>query len=286
MTGSGFARGGWEQIVELALAEDIGTGDITTLATVPATATAEGVFLMKSDGVLSGLEAAAYVFQRVDPTIVFAPRVADGARVAKGEIVADVRGPARGILTGERVALNLLQRLSGVATLTSRFVAAVEGTNARIVDTRKTTPGMRMLEKAAVRHGGGHNHRVGLADGVLIKDNHLAAVGGADRVTQAIQAARALAPHTLRVEVEVTTLAEADEAVAAGADIIMLDNMSLAEMAEAVQRIGGRALVEASGGVTLDRVRAIAESGVDLISSGALTHSAPSLDISLDFALR
>lgn len=282
----GFTRGGWEQIVELALAEDVGTGDITTLATVPITATADGVFLMKSGGVISGLEAAAYVFARVDPAIVFAPRVADGARVAKGEIVADVRGPARGILTGERVALNLLQRLSGVATLTSEFVAAVAGTSARIVDTRKTTPGMRMLEKAAVRHGGGQNHRVGLADGVLIKDNHLAAVGGADRVTRAILAARALAPHTLRVEVEVTTLAEADEAVAAGADIIMLDNMSLVDMAEAVRRIDGRALVEASGGVTLDRVRAIAETGVDLISAGALTHSAPSLDISLDFALR
>ena len=263
----GFTRGGWEQIVELALAEDVGTGDITTLATVPITATAEGVFLMKSDGVISGLEAAAYVFARVDPAIVFAPRVADGAHVAKGEIIADVRGPARGILTGERVALNLLQRLSGVATLTTSFVAAVAGTHARVVDTRKTTPGMRMLEKAAVRHGGGHNHRVGLADGVLIKDNHLAAVGGADRVTRAIQAARALAPHTLRVEVEVTTLAEADEAVAAGADIIMLDNMTLAEMAEAVRRIDGRALV-------------------DLISAGALTHSAPSIDISLDFALR
>jgi nicotinate-nucleotide pyrophosphorylase (carboxylating) len=283
---SGFARGGWEQIVELALAEDIGTGDITTLATIPATAEADGIFLMKSDGVVSGLSVAAYVFHRVDPAIVFTPRVADGERVAKGDVIADVRGPAQGILTGERVALNLLQRLSGVATMTSRFVAAVEGTGARIVDTRKTTPGLRMLEKAAVRHGGGHNHRVGLADGVLIKDNHLAAVGGADRVTRAIRAARDLAPHTLRIEVEVTTLAEVDEALAAGADAILLDNMSNDEMAEAVRRIGGRALAEASGGVDLARVRGIAETGVDLISAGALTHSAPSLDISLDFAIR
>jgi nicotinate-nucleotide pyrophosphorylase (carboxylating) len=183
------------------------------------------------------------------------------------------------------VALNLLQRLSGVATATARYVEAVAGTKARIVDTRKTTPGLRQLEKQAVREGGGHNHRVGLADGVLIKDNHLAAIGGSDRVTKAIERARAFAPHTLRIEVEVTTLPEADEAVAAGADVILLDNMDVATMRRAVESVAGRALLEASGGVNLSTVRAIAETGVDLISIGALTHSAPALDISLEFAL-
>lgn len=285
MSGWRGARQGWEAIVELALAEDIGTGDVTTLATVPATTRARGTMLAKGDGVISGLDAAASAFWRVDPGIVFAPRVADGDAVTAGTILADLEGPARSLLTGERVALNLLQRLSGVATLTRRFVDAVAGTNARIVDTRKTTPGLRILEKAAVRHGGGSNHRVGLSDGVLIKDNHLAAVGGPDRVTRAIRAARAHAPHTIKVECEVTTLAEAAEAAAAGADIILLDNMDLATMAEAVRLIAGRALVEASGNVRLETVRAIAETGVDLISSGALTHSAPALDISLNFDL-
>lgn len=279
------ARTGWEAIVELALAEDIGTGDVTTLSTVPEGATARGTMLAKAAGVISGLEAAAYTFRRVDPAIRFAPRVRDGDRVDAGTVIVDLEGPARGMLTAERVALNLLQRLSGVATLTSRYVAETAGTSAKIVDTRKTTPGFRILEKAAVRHGGGHNHRVGLSDGVLIKDNHLAAIGGPDRVTKAIRAARALAPHTLKIEVEVTTLAEVEEAVAAGADIILLDNMDLETMRAAVGIVGGRALVEASGGVRLESVRAIAETGVDLISAGALTHSAPALDISLDFEL-
>jgi nicotinate-nucleotide pyrophosphorylase (carboxylating) len=279
------ARTGWEAIIDLALAEDIGTGDVTTLSTVPEDACARGTMLVKADGIISGLEVAAYTFRRFDPTISFTPRVADGDRVYAVTVIVDLEGRARGLLTGERVALNLLQRLSGVATLTSRFVAETAGTKAKIVDTRKTTPGMRILEKAAVRHGGGHNHRVGLSDGVLIKDNHLAAVGGADRVTKAIQAARALAPHTLKVEVEVSTLDEVAEAVAASADIIMLDNMDLDTMRTAVGIVGGRALVEASGGVRLESVRAIAETGVDFISVGALTHSAPALDISLNFEL-
>ncbi|HET7093097.1 MAG TPA: carboxylating nicotinate-nucleotide diphosphorylase, partial [Thermomicrobiales bacterium] len=197
--------------------------------------------------------------------------------------IATVEGPARGLLAGERVALNFLQRLSGVATQTARFVAAVAGTGARIVDTRKTTPGLRTLEKAAVRHGGGHNHRFGLADGVLIKDNHLAAIGGPERVARAVRQARARAPHPLRIEVEVTTLAELEQALAAGADIVLLDNMTLDQMRRAVATTDGQALLEASGGVTLDTVRDIAQTGVDIISSGALTHSAPAVDISLEF---
>jgi nicotinate-nucleotide pyrophosphorylase (carboxylating) len=285
LSGWSGARQGWEAIVELALAEDIGTGDVTTLSTVPAGLRSRGAMLVKQNGVISGLDAAAFAFWRVDPAVAFSPRVADGDAVIAGTIIADLNGPARSLLTAERVALNLLQRLSGVATLTRQYVAAVAGTNARIVDTRKTTPGMRVLEKAAVRHGGGHNHRVGLSDGVLIKDNHLAAVGGPDRVTRAIAAARALAPHTIKIEVEVTTLAQAKEAIAAGADIILLDNMDVATMRQGVELIAGRALVEASGGVRLETVRAIAETGVDLISAGALTHSAPALDISLDFEL-
>lgn len=276
---------GWETIIDLALAEDIGTGDVTTLATVPANQWASGTMLVKAAGVISGLDAAAHTFRRVDPAIVFTPLVRDGDRVEPGRIIAELAGPARGLLVGERVALNLLQRLSGVATMTATFVAEAAGTNAKIVDTRKTTPGLRVLEKAAVRHGGGHNHRVGLSDGVLIKDNHLAAIGGPDRVTKAIAAARAFAPHTIKIEVEVTTLDEVREAVAARADIILLDNTDLATMREAVGIIAGRALVEASGNVRVETVRAIAETGVDLISAGALTHSAPALDISLNFAL-
>lgn len=280
-----MGRTGWEAIVDLALAEDIGTGDVTTLATVDAGRQARATLLAKAEGVISGLDVATFVFSRVDPAIEVVPSVTAGARVAPRTVIAELSGPARSLLTGERLALNLLQRLSGVATATARYVNAVAGTGARIVDTRKTTPGLRQLEKQAVRDGGGHNHRVGLADGVLIKDNHLAAVGGPDRVTRAIHCARAYAPHTLRIEVEVTTLAEVEEAVAAGADVILLDNMSVEMMRQAVEWVAGRVMLEASGGVNLGTVRAIAETGVDLISVGALTHSAPALDISLEFAL-
>ena len=276
-------RTAWEQLIDLALDEDLTGGDVTTLATIPAEATAKGVLLVKQDGVISGMRVAADIFARVDPRIGVIPTACDGDRVTAGTVIARIEGPARGVLSGERVALNLLQRLSGVATITAAFVDAVSGTKATIIDTRKTTPGLRALEKAAVRDGGGLNHRFGRGDGVLIKDNHLAAVGGPDRVTKAVRAARAYAPHTLKIEVEVTTLPEVEEAIAAGADIILLDNMNPAEMAEAVKLVNGRALLEASGGVRLETVRAIAESGVDLISVGALTHSAPSLDISLDF---
>ena len=272
-------------LLDLALAEDIGGGDITSSLTVPPGRQARGRLLAKMAGVISGLDVAGEVFRRVDPAIVFTPLVADGDAVAAMTSVATVEGPAGSLLAAERVALNLLQRLSGVATVTARYVEAVRDTKARIVDTRKTTPGLRALEKAAVRHGGGHNHRFGLTDGVLIKDNHLAAVGGANRVACAVAQARQGAPHTLRIEIEVTTLDELAQALAAGADIVLLDNMEVSALREAVAMTAGRALLEASGGVTLETVAEIAATGVDLISVGALTHSAPSLDISLELDL-
>jgi len=282
-------RRGWEAIVELALAEDIGAGDITTLATVPAAAIAEGTILAKAEGVISGIEVAEFVFQRVDSSIVFEALVKDGQRVEALTRVARVSGAARSLLTAERTALNFMQRLSGVATITARYVAETEGSVSHVVDTRKTTPGMRLLEKHAVQHGGGRNHRFGLADGVLIKDNHLAAIGGRNRVTEAIRGARDEAPHTLKIEIEVTTLDQLDEALAAGADVVMLDNMSNAQIAEAVARrdaVDGSILLEASGGIVLERIRDLASTRVDLISCGALTHSAPSMDISLDLDIR
>ena len=270
----------YEDTVRAALIEDIGAGDVTTLLSVPAQNTASGVFLVKAEGVICGLEIAACAFKLVDPTVIFTPLVADGTRVQYGDIVASISGLAQSLLTGERVALNFSQRLSGTASLTQKFVDIVAGTKARIVDTRKTTPGLRTLEKYAVRCGGGHNHRYGLGDGVLIKDNHLAAGGG---VAACVARAREHAPHPLRIEVECKNLAQVDEAVAAGADILLLDNMSNAVLREAVAKIAGRVLTEASGGVSLATVRGIAETGVDIISVGALTHSAAALDISLDF---
>jgi nicotinate-nucleotide pyrophosphorylase (carboxylating) len=270
-----------EPIVRAALAEDIGSGDITTRCTVPAGLSASAVFLVKADGVVCGLDIAALAMELVDPAVQFESLVGDGERVKAGNIVARVSGDARSLLTAERVALNFLQRLSGIASLTRRFVDAVSGTEARIVDTRKTTPGLRVLEKFAVRCGGGTNHRFGLADGILIKDNHLAAGGG---VGACIRAARQHAPHSLRVEVECKNLLQVREAVECGADIILLDNMTGDQLREAVMQIAGRALSEASGGVNLATVAEIAATGVDIISVGALTHSAPALDIALDFA--
>ena len=281
-------RLGWEAIVDLALREDIGTGDITTIATVPIEATASAEILIKQDGVISGMDVARFVFERVDPALVCSDFVANGSIVKQGDIVGRITGSARSLLTAERTALNLLQRLSGIATVTSRYVSELEGTSASVVDTRKTGPGLRLLEKRAVADGGGRNHRFGLSDGVLIKDNHLAAVGGPDRVTRAIEQARRIAPHTLKIEVEVTTLDELTEAITAHADIILLDNMSTPDMAEAVRirnHAGSTAILEASGNVTLTRLREIAETGVELISVGALTHSAPALDISLNLTL-
>jgi nicotinate-nucleotide pyrophosphorylase (carboxylating) len=273
------------RLLDLALAEDIGGGDVTSSLTVSAGRQGRGTLLAKAPGVISGLDVAGEVFRRVDPAIAFTPLVADSDAVLAMTPIATVEGPARSLLTAERVALNLLQRLSGVATATARYVSAVGGTTVRIVDTRKTTPGLRALEKAAVRHGGGHNHRFGLTDGVLIKDNHLAAVGGADRVARAVALARQGAPHTLRIEIEVTTLDELAQALEAGADIVLLDNMDVPALRQAVAMTGGQALLEASGGVTLESVAEIAATGVDLISVGALTHSAPALDISLDLDL-
>ena len=272
-----------DRILQDALAEDIGTGDITTLSTVPPERTISGRYIAKEDGVLCGLELVARAFALLDASIAFKPLKRDGDAVRKGDLVATVSGNARAILTGERVGLNLLQHMSGVASQTARAVAAVAGTGAKIVDTRKTTPGLRVLDKYAVRAGGGGNHRFGLSDGVLIKDNHIVAAGG---IAEAVAAARARAPHSLRVEVEVETLEQLREALAAGADIIMLDNMSVEDMREAVRIVNGRALTEASGNMgdkSDAELRAVAETGVDLISIGALTHSVRALDISLKF---
>ncbi len=270
----------YEPIVQMALLEDIGVGDITAQTTVPDGVRARAVMFAKADGVLAGLAVACRAFSLVDHYTTWEPHAADGDHLTPGTPIATIVGDARSVLAAERVALNLLQRMSGTASLTRRFVDAVKGTNAQIVDTRKTTPGLRVLEKYAVRMGGGHNHRTGLYDAVLIKDNHLAAGGG---VLETVARARKAAPHTMRVEVECKTLAEVGEAVQSGADIILLDNMDLETLRQAVGIIGNKALTEASGGVNLQTVGAIAQTGVDLISVGALTHSAPALDISLDF---
>ncbi|HEX5773492.1 MAG TPA: carboxylating nicotinate-nucleotide diphosphorylase [Geomobilimonas sp.] len=269
---------GLDRIVENALLEDIHTGDITTLAVVPEPRAASARLIAKEAMVLAGIDVAARVFHLLDNAVIFTPAFRDGDRLQMGDVLAVVDGNAAILLQGERVALNLLQRMCGVATLTSRYVAAVEGTRARVVDTRKTIPGLRMLDKYAVRVGGGINHRTGLYDGVLIKENHIAAAGG---ITEAIRRARAYIPHTMKIEVETESLVEVGEALAADADIIMLDNMDLTTMAEAVRLINGRALVEASGGVNLESIRAIAGTGVDIISVGALTHSARAMDISM-----
>jgi nicotinate-nucleotide pyrophosphorylase (carboxylating) len=266
------------RIIEFALAEDIHTGDITTDTVVPSGRRAHARLIAKEQMVLAGLDVARQVFHAVDPDLRFIPRAVDGDVLAAGTVMAEVEGDAAALLRGERVALNFVQRLCGIATITARYVAAVAGTGAKIVDTRKTTPGLRILEKYAVRVGGGSNHRTGLYDGVLIKENHITAAGG---ITEAIRRARQGIPHTIRIEVETETLAQVREAVAAAADIIMLDNMDIPTMVEAVAIIAGRALVEASGGVRLETVRAIAETGVDIISVGALTHSAPAMDISM-----
>lgn len=268
-------------LLRTALAEDIGSGDVTSDAIIPADARSSAEIRAKQDLVLAGTGAARAVFHLLDPETRFEPAAPDGAKVGTGGLIATVRGKTRVLLAGERVALNLLQHLSGIATLTALYVDAVRGTAARILDTRKTLPGLRQLEKEAVRVGGGMNHRMGLYDMILIKDNHIAAAGS---VSRAIERARSGAASTLPVEVEAGSLAEAREALAAGADIIMLDNMPPALMKEAVSLIRGKALVEASGNVSLDNVREIARTGVDRISIGALTHSAPAADISMKIA--
>lgn len=268
-----------DDAVRAALREDLGAaGDVTSAATIPASAKATATFGARKAGVLAGLPLAEAAFREVDPAIRFTAILHDGDPIAAGDFAARVEGPARAILAAERVALNYLCHLSGIATATAALVGQVKHTRARILDTRKTTPGLRLFEKYAVRCGGGMNHRIGLFDAVLIKDNHIAVAGG---VAKAIRAARTAAPG-VKLEIEVGTLDQLDEALGEKPDIVMLDNMTVESMRQAVQRVAGRALTEASGNVTLATVGAIAETGVDYISSGWITHSAPALDLGLD----
>jgi nicotinate-nucleotide pyrophosphorylase (carboxylating) len=270
-----------EAAVRAALEEDLGlAGDITTNATVPGDVRAEAVLSARRPGIVAGLSLAEAAFRALDPDARFAINVSDGEAVGAGGTIARVSGQARALLSAERVALNFVGHLSGIATLTRRYVDAITGTAAKIVDTRKTTPGLRAFEKYAVRCGGGHNHRIGLFDAVLIKDNHIAAAGG---ITAAIRAARAATGHMTKIEVEVETLAQLELVMREMVDCVLLDNMTPETLAEAVGFVAGRCLTEASGGVNLETVREIAESGVDLISVGALTHSAPVLDVGVDF---
>ena len=278
-----FNRGGammlsLDRLIEQALHEDIHTGDITTQAVVPGKRQSSARLIAKESLVLAGIHVAEMVFRKLDPAVNFTANNLEGSTAESGDVLATIVGNASDLLMAERVALNLLQRMCGIATLTSRYVAVVSGTKARIVDTRKTTPGLREIEKYAVRVGGGINHRTGLYDGVLIKENHIAAAGS---IAEAISRARAYIPHTLKIEIETESRSQVLEALDAGADIIMLDNMDCDSMRECVQLIAGRALVEASGGVNLDTVRAIAETGVDIVSIGALTHSPRAMDISM-----
>ena len=274
-----FMMFGLEDQLKDWLKEDVGSGDITTNAIVDAAAETTGILHAKADGVLAGTAVAAKVFQLLDADCIVDIRLSDGARLQNGSVIAAVHGRARAGLTGERLALNLLQHLSGVATRTAALAAIAAPYGARLVDTRKTTPGLRMLEKYAVRVGGGANHRLGLYDAMLIKDNHIKVAGG---IAAAVARGRAAASHMTKIEVEVESLAGVDEALAAGADVIMLDNMEPALMAEAVGRIRHRAVTEASGGIDEHTLAAAAQSGVDVISVGALTHSVQALDISMD----
>lgn len=269
-----------DQVVECALAEDLSGGDVTTSATVAAEERAVARAVARSELTVCGSDVFARAFYKVDPGLRVEEVLPDGSRAAAGSVLWIVEGAAQSILMAERTALNFAQRLSGVATLTRRFVDAVPAASSlRVVDTRKTTPGLRLLERYAVRMGGGHNHRDCLGSAVLIKDNHIVAAGG---IRAAVTRARRLAPHTSRVEVEVDTLEQLDEALAAGADIVMLDNFDDARIQQAVAKVAGRALIEVSGGITLDRIPALARLGVDVVSVGALTHSAPAADIGLD----
>lgn len=270
----------FDNIIKTALREDLPEGDITSESVIPPSAVSEAVLLAKEAGVVAGLPVARRVFEIVDDRIAFQEKVEDGQLVGKGDVLAELRGPTIGLLGGERTALNFLQRLSGIATATRRYVDAVAGTGTKILDTRKTTPGLRGLEKYAVRMGGGQNHRLSLSDMVLIKDNHLRHVGS---VVEAVRRARENVREGVKIEVEVTTFEESREALAAGADIVMLDNMPMEEMKKAVAAFAGRVPIEASGNVSLERAREIAAIGVDYISVGALTHSPKALDISLEF---
>jgi nicotinate-nucleotide pyrophosphorylase (carboxylating) len=267
------------ELVQSFLAEDVGSGDLTTSAVVPVGSRGVARIEAREEFVVAGLDVVRACFESLDPSVTWTAISPDGSRVANLAVLARIEGSLGAILTAERTALNLLARLSAVATVTASYVAAIEGTRAQVIDTRKTTPGLRMLEKAAVRVGGGGNHRFGLYDGILIKDNHVRAAGG---VAEAVDRARNSVPGGLVVEIEVTTLDELDQALGVGAQAILLDNMDPKTVREAVDRVGGKAVLEASGGIDLTNVRAYAETGVDLISIGALTHSAGSVDISLE----
>lgn len=269
-----------DHIINNALSEDVGTGDITTLSTISKDTIIKGNFIAKEQGILCGINIVKRVFSILDKNIIIDNALEDGDTVEKGSIIATINGTAQSILTGERVALNFLQLLSGISTKTNNCVKTIEGTNAQICDTRKTTPGLRVLEKYAVKVGGGSNHRFNLSDGVLIKDNHIKAAGS---ITNAINKARDYIPHTLKIEVEVENESMIIEAIKAGADIIMLDNMNIDEMRKAVELINGRAIVEASGNMGEKDLLSVARTGVDLISIGALTHTIKALDISLKF---
>jgi len=272
-----------EEAVDRALAEDSVWGDVTTQAVIPPELRGKASIVAEASGVLAGAEVARMVFYRVDPSLQFKLLIPEGSRVQPGDVIAKIEGRVASILQAERVALNFLQRLSGIALETRRYVEAIKGLKGRIMDTRKTTPGLRFLEKYAVRVGGGYNHRLHLGNGVLLKDNHLAALRGQGiSLKEVVAQAKQKAPPNLKVEVEVETAEEAQEAAEAGADIVMLDNMGLKEMRQAVALVRGRALLEASGGITLDNVRQVAETGVDFISVGALTHSAKALGFSLE----
>jgi len=269
-----------ERVVRRALREDLGSGDVTTNWIIPADQTSQAIIIAKAEGVIAGLDVARAVFRLVDPRITFEPVVGDGAAVKPRDLVARLAGPTRGLLSGERVALNFMQRLSGTASMARAYSQAIAGTRAVVLDTRKTTPGLRLLEKYAVRMGGGQNHRIGLYDMVLIKDNHIQAAGS---ITAAVQRVKAKNRKRLPIEVEVRTLPELEEALGLGVDRILLDNMDCAQMRQAVEVAAGRTPLEASGNVTLQNIRQVAETGVDYISSGALTHSVKALDLSLDF---
>lgn len=267
------------KVVRRAVEEDLGTGDITTDNIIDEGEVGKGVITVKEQAVISGLKAAENVFKKIDPELDFRCLKEDGDEVDEGDEIAVVEGKVRSILKGERLALNFLQRMSGIATKTRRYVDRVKGYDVRIVDTRKTTPNLRMFEKWAVRSGGGQNHRMGLYDAVLIKDNHIRSTGG---ISEAVQRVKGKIPHTTKVEVEVESVEGVNEALENGADIIMLDNMSLEDMKRSVKLIGEKAVIEASGGITLDNVQEVASTGVDVISVGALTHQIESVDISLD----
>lgn len=268
-----------DKIIEQALLEDIWTGDITSESIIPYDLKARSIIKTKEEGIIAGLGIANLVFKKLDSEIIFQEKIKDGTKVSRDKVLSEITGPAQTILKGERVALNFLQRMSGIATITSKFCQKVKDFPVRIVDTRKTTPGLRILEKYAVRMGGGYNHRFGLYDTVLIKDNHIAVAGG---IRSAVNSVRKQIAHTVKIEVEVENLSQLQEALKMKTDIIMLDNMDLETMKKAVKMAKGEALIEASGGITLEKVRKIAQTGVDLISIGALTHSVKSLDISME----